>query len=143
LVSGTPDQALVITIPEGLAAPAQAAAIPEEEPEPGIGGDSRAMGIFKWVTLGVAVGGLAAGIPLIAIDGKKTCGAPEGVLCPENYATMAPGVALTVVGGLSAVASTVLFVLHAKKERRRALQATAVSPWLTGQGGGISAAFSF
>jgi hypothetical protein len=63
-------------------------------------------------------------------------------MCPENYATMAPGAALAAAGGAAALTSAVLFILDARRQRREALQA-AVSPWLGPRGGGVSAMVGF
>jgi hypothetical protein len=100
--------------------------------------------VFKWITLGVAVAGLAAGITLIALDGTGTCEAGTGGLCPERYETMAPGVALTAVGGAAAITSGVLFVVDARGgSSSSSAGAAAILPYAGRHGVGIAAQLSF
>ncbi len=100
-------------------------------------GRQGAFGWLRWVSLGVTVAGLAAGIPLIMVDGQKTCDTPDGVLCPEYMDTMAGGAALTAVGGAAAVAAGVFFYLHARDDAP-ARQAS-VTPWVGPGGAGARA----
>ena len=95
--------------------------------------------VFQWVTLGVAVAGLASGITLIALDGKGTCDAPVNGLCPESYRTMAPGIALTVLGGTAAVGSGLLFWWDARESKR----ALSLAPWIGRRQAGLDARWSF
>lgn len=66
--------------------------------------------------LGVAalIAGLAAaagGVALLALNGKGTCTlAPPQEQCPQRYDNLAPGVALTVGGGILAVVGAILVV---------------------------------
>ena len=98
------------------------------------------MGLVKWVALGVAVAGLGAGIPLIAMDGSGTC--DSGGRCPEQYETLAPGVAATAVGGVAAVGAVVLFVLDARG-KKKTKQRAAVTPLLLPGGVGLGAMVRF
>ena len=107
------------------------------EQESGSGSGRGAFGWLRWVSLGVAVAGLAAGIPLIMVDGQKTCDTPEGVLCPEYMDTLAGGAALTAVGGAAAVAAGVFFYLHARAEAPA--EQISVAPWVGPAGVGASA----
>lgn len=95
--------------------------------------------VFKWVSLGVAVAGLASGITLIALDGKGTCDAPEGGLCPESYETIVPGAVLTALGGAAAVGSGVLFWWDARGSR----QEVTLLPWAGPRLAGLGARWSF
>lgn len=71
-----------------------------------------AFGWLKWVSLGVAVAGVAAGATLMFFDGRKVeCGLPDDKLCPETYDTLAGGAALTAVGATAAAAAGVFFYL--------------------------------
>jgi hypothetical protein len=97
--------------------------------------------VFKWITLGVAVAGLAAGITLIALDGTGTCDTATGGLCPERYETMAPGVALTAVGGAAAITSGVLFVIDARGSS--SARSAAILPFAGRRGVGVAAHVSF
>jgi hypothetical protein len=94
--------------------------------------------VFKWITLGLAVGGLAAGVPLIVLDGRGTC---DHDRCPDTYHTMTPGIALAAVGGAAAVTSGILFYLDARRERPGT--AAAIAPQLLPGGGGITASVRF
>jgi len=96
--------------------------------------------VLKWVALGAAVAGLAAGITLLVLHGRGTCGDPG--TCPNRYNTLAAGATLTALGGAAAAASGVLFYLDARRPRaeRRAVQLT---PSLTAGGAGLSAALRF
>jgi hypothetical protein len=80
---------------------------------------------WKWTTLvagAVLVGG---GIALLAVDGHAgdQCWMP-GTLstCKQVLQTQPAGAALVAVGGASLIGATVLFVLDARRERKR--------PWL-------------
>jgi len=71
--------------------------------------------VLRWVTLGLAVAGLASGIPLLVIHGRDTCERQFGE-CPQQHNTLAAGVTLTAVGALSAGASALLFYFHARSQ---------------------------
>lgn len=103
------------------------------------GGSSRWMGVTRWVALGVALAGLGAGIPLMVLDGGGTC--DTSGRCPDVYQTMAPGAALTAVGGAAAVGAVVLFILdaRAKKKTRR----VSFTPVPLSGGAGVGATFRF
>lgn len=94
--------------------------------------------VFKWISLGLAVGGLAAGVTLIVLDGRGTC---DQERCPDTYHTMTPGIALAAVGGAAAVTSGVLFYLDARRERP--VTAAAIAPQLLPGGGGLTASVRF
>lgn len=92
--------------------------------ERGRGGSAGGRGAPRWVRpLGVValVAGLAAaaaGIGLLAIDGRGTCDlVPPAEHCPERYATFGSGLGLTVVGGAFAVAGAVMALLPRAPER--------------------------
>lgn len=71
---------------------------------------------LKWLTLGVAVAGVAAGATLLVLDGRKTCDTPDGMLCPEYMDTLAGGAALTAAGGAAAAAAGALFYLDSRDQ---------------------------
>ncbi|PIE19288.1 MAG: hypothetical protein CSA65_02880 [Proteobacteria bacterium] len=108
------------------------------------GGGFMSARVWRWITLGLGVAMLGAGIPLIAIDGKGSC--PEQT-CPNRYETMAPGVALTAVGGAALATSVVLFIVASggdNPEKNTSLRKGAlITPWLGDGSGGVSATFSF
>ena len=113
---------------------------PDETDEP-----SRLLMVSKWATLALAAGGVAGGVTLLVMDGNKTCDTPDGVRCPQNFATQTPGIALVAAGAALAAASAVLFYLDARQgggddEKPRA---TALAPWASPTAGGLSAAFAF
>ena len=96
--------------------------------------------VFKWVTLGVAVGGLAAGISLIVIDGQPTCDETfPNMECPEVRDTLAAGAVLTALGGAAGLASGYLFYLDARDGGRSA----AVAPTLMPGGVGLTATLRY
>jgi hypothetical protein len=117
LVAGKPGDGIIVA--GGAVASAGPVPAPPAEADTGPGFFSAR--VFKWVTLGVAVAGLAAGITLIVLDGRGTCDAPEGALCRDTYETMTPGIVLTAAGGAAAVGSGVLFWLDARSTSRAAL----------------------
>jgi hypothetical protein len=88
---------------------------------------------FPWrpvaiVSLAVGVAGLAAGIPLLVIDGQPTCGLPNPkTACPEVYNTVGAGATLLTLGVVSLAASVVLFV-YDHKARTRSRPAAMVLP---------------
>jgi hypothetical protein len=91
--------------PPPAAAPAVAAApapplVVEEAPAPA--SNHRAYG---WIGVGVGVAAAAVGGWLISIDGDGDCSGQA--MCPNNYRTMAGGVA-SVAGGALAIAAGVL-----------------------------------
>lgn len=106
-------------------------------------GRNRALPLLKWSALGVAVAGLAAGVTLLALDGRKTCSTPEGVRCPENYDTLVPGAVLTGIGAAAAVAGGVLFYLDHRQQQEEAQRSALVAPWFGPGGGGVSAMVAF
>lgn len=71
--------------------------------------------------VGLGVSGLVVGVPLLAVgatfvayDGKGTCSLPAGVRqCERRANTLAPGIGLTVAGGLLAVGGAVLLIADA------------------------------
>lgn len=67
---------------------------------------------LKWATLALGIAGLAAGITLIALDGRPACDrAPGQTLCPRELDTLYPGAGVTAAGGALAVTSVILFTL--------------------------------
>lgn len=95
---------------------------------------------FKWITLGAAVAGLAAGITLIALDGRGTCDESfPGMECAQVHDTMAAGAVLTALGGAAGVASGYLFFRDARDGRGNA----AVVPTSLPGGLGLAAAWSY
>ena len=112
------------------------------------GGGSRPAAILKWVALGAGVAALAAGIALIAMDGEETCDAGWGpAACPERQATLAPGIALTVTGGLAAGVAGLLFYYDARPKEptdgQGTRSATALVPAALPGGGGLFAVTRF
>jgi len=130
LVSGKPGIGIIVGDGPGGAPPAGA---PDDS-----GGGFFSAKVFKWITLGIAVAGLGAGIALIAIDGRGNCDVAQGGLCPESYQTMTPGIILTVAGGAAAVGSGVLFYLDARGSKK-----VGVLPWLGPRHAGLGAVLSF
>ncbi len=98
-------------------------------------------GLLRWISLGVAVAGIAAGATLLALHGDKTCSTPEGVLCPETYDTLSGGAALTALGAAAAASAGVFFYLHGKNERPTS--AASLAPFGTRGGAGVSAAVTW
>jgi len=102
---------------------------------------------FKWLTLGIAVAGIASGITLIALNGDSTCkSAGEGGtgLCPEKYNTLTPGIVLIGVGGLSAISSAILFYVDSgRSTTRRAPGKATLLPYYPGRGAGLGLAGSW
>ena len=80
---------------------------------------------FPWrplafTSLAIGIVGLAAGIPLIVIDGRPTCDAPDPVhQCKEVYNTLAGGATLAALGGLGLVASIPLFYFDSRDRRQK------------------------
>ena len=105
-------------------------------------GQTSWISVVKWVALGTAVAGLGAGIPLLAMDGEPNCDAGPGDRCPGYYDTLGLGVVSTVVGGVAAVGTVVLFILDARA-RKRNNRAVGFSPLLLHQGAGLSATIRF
>ncbi len=137
LVAGDSSAAgLIVTPTQELAAAAAPSGSPPAAQEPGPGFFSAR--VFKWVTLGLAVGALGAGITLLALDGRGDC---EGNRCPESFHTLTPGAVLTGVGGLAAVGSGVLFYLDARGARRE--RRALVYPLLQPRVAGAAALFRF
>jgi hypothetical protein len=99
--------------------------------------------VWKWVTLGVGVGALGAGITLLALDGKGTC---ETDRCPDAYNTMTPGIIVTAVGGAAAVTSVVLFILDARNPdagNNEKKTSAFLAPQILPGGAGVSALLRF
>jgi PEGA domain len=104
----------------------------------------RPASILKWVALGAGVAALAGGITLIALDGDETCDSGWGpAACPERQATLAPGIALTVTGGLATAISGLLFYYDARPEQPTRGKAVALVPAVFRGGGGLSAVARF
>jgi hypothetical protein len=87
------------------------------------------------VLAGVGVVGLAAGIPLIAIDGDGTnCSGeplPNYAHCADLYSTGAGGWVLTGIGVAALAASGVMFYLHFSSKPKEAparIQSFMISP---------------
>jgi len=136
LVSGKPGSGVIVGGGEGGSVPASGGVAPADR----AGGPGFfSARVFKWVTLGLAVAGLASGITLIALDGTGTCDAPEGGLCPQSYETMVPGAVLTAAGGAAAVGSGLLFWWDARGTRRE----VALLPWAGPRLAGLGARLSF
>ena len=140
LVSGKEDPVVTVSGRPGKKAGAMVTAPPANGPQDDRGAPGSWMGVVKWVALGVAVAGLGAGIPLMALDGQGTC--DGGNRCPDNYETLAPGVAVTAVGGAAVVGAVVLFVLDARNKKRARHQA-GIAPVLLPGGFGLGATVRF
>ena len=94
--------------------------------------------VWKWVTAGGALTGIATGIALIALDGDASC-STAAAECPERYATMAPGIAGVILGVGLGAAGGWMFVDDRKT--RRKISGAALVPI---RGGAIGAVgFSF
>jgi hypothetical protein len=92
------------------------------------------------VAAGVAVVGIAAGAPLVAVSGDPTCDLPDGRLtCPRVYRTAGGGATLLTVGLLAAAASGTSFYLHYRWRAKR----VEVTPVPTPRGGAVSARLEF
>jgi hypothetical protein len=114
----------------------------EQEPpapaEPGSGFFSAR--VFKWVALGVGAAGLASGIALLALHGQETCDRQHDFYrCEEVRDTLAPGVALTVVGALAAGASAYLFY----RDHHNKSTTNSVAPAAVYRGFGINATLRY
>jgi len=119
-------------VPTGAAVPP-----PPDRPAPGPGFPF--VRVFKWVTLGVAVAGLAAGISLIVIDGRPTCDESfPNMECPEVRDTLAAGAVLTALGGAAGLASGYLFYRDARDGR-----SATVAPALMPGGVGLAATLTY
>jgi hypothetical protein len=88
---------------------APVAATPPRAPGPTPSERRSSARVLKWVALGTAVGCLAAGIALLALHGKGSCGDAGEQLCPDSYDTRLPGALLTGAGGLAAAGSGFFF----------------------------------
>lgn len=120
----------------------EAKASPKKKTSSGGGGFMTAR-VWRWITLGLGVAMVGAGIPLIAIDGKGSC--PDQT-CPNRYETMAPGVALTAAGGAALATSVVLFIIAAGNdgpEKESPAKSALIAPWLGDRTAGLSAHFTF
>ena len=91
---------------------APAAGEPRDDGEPRGGGRGGRWGGWRYVTAGLAVGGLATGVVLIAFDGKCSETMPAGQPCPNYYDTAVPGYAALAGGALFAGLSIYLFATH-------------------------------
>lgn len=99
------------------------------------------VGIWKWITLGVGVASAGAGIALIALDGKGSCGTER---CPDSYNTLAPGIILTAVGGAALITSVVLFIVDAKQgSSEKATKSALFAPWAGRRSAGLLATWQF
>lgn len=69
-------------------------------------------GGWRFITAGVAVGGLATGVVLLSLDGKCPETPPAGQQCNNFYNTATPGYAALAGGALFAGLSIYLFATH-------------------------------
>ncbi len=77
--------------------------------------------ILGFSSLGLGIVGLAAGIPLLVIDGRPTCSAADPThQCPDLYNTAAGGAALVAIGVIGLIGAVPLFYLD-YRERNRGL----------------------
>jgi hypothetical protein len=135
------------SVSEVFAPPGEAVAVDVTlEPEPQVtkSGDQGApllsLRTWKWVGVGAAAAGLAAGVPLLILDGQQTCTRDAaGAQCPEVLDTSAVGIGLTCAGAAASIAAAVLFYLDAQSVPRR----VAVLPAGPRRSAGASAAFAF
>jgi hypothetical protein len=110
----------------------------------GATGGGGAVGVLKWVTLGAAVAGIAAGIALVVVDGREGCDRQyDKIACQKLTSTMAPGAALLAVGAAAGVTSGVLFWLDSKTTSGKGVKSTAIAPWVRDHSAGLGAAFSY
>jgi hypothetical protein len=78
----------------------------EIPPPPSAPGAHRTLG---WIGVAAGVVAAGAGVALIAIDGKGTCGTPDPAgHCPNQYTTKPGGIALASAGGLALIAGIVV-----------------------------------
>ncbi|MEO6953729.1 MAG: hypothetical protein ABI321_18145 [Polyangia bacterium] len=74
---------------------------------------------YGFAAIGVAIVGLAVGVPLLVIDGRPTCSTLNpSVNCPRIYHTRAGGAVMTTIGVLGVVAAIPLFVLDDRDHKR-------------------------
>lgn len=98
---------------------------------------------WPWTALGLGIASLAAGIPLIILDGQGTC---EAGVCESTYNTMGLGLGLTIAGGAALVTSAVLFVLRARAKRASEpppRNQAVVMPFVARHSAGVTAQMSF
>lgn len=69
-------------------------------------------GGWRWLTLGLGVGGLIAGGILVALDGRCPSETVEGQPCNDLYATATPGLISLGAGAVFTGISIYLFVTH-------------------------------
>lgn len=115
------------------------------QPEPGVivrdGGSSGgsgsgffSAGVQKWVTLGVGVAAVAAGVTLIALDGSETCNNPPGVKCKALLNTRGAGIGVLAGGAAFGALSTYLFIRDARRKQR---SVRAIGPWIGPRSAGL------
>jgi hypothetical protein len=91
--------------------------------------------ILGFTSLGVGIVGLGAGIPLLVIDGRPTCSAPDPThQCPNLYNTAAGGATLVAIGVLGLIATVPLFYLDYRERH----QAPVTSLRLDASPGGLT-----
>jgi hypothetical protein len=99
---------------------------------------------FPWrpvafASVGVGIVGLAVGIPLLVIDGRPTCDAPNPTTqCKEVYNTVGGGATLTALGALGLAASVPLFYFDYRDRNRPPGSAMLLRGAPTAGGAGFS-----
>ena len=98
--------------------------------------------VWKWITLGLGGVALGTGIGLFVLDGQGTC---SETICPKQYNTFAPALALTLTGGALVAGSAMLFVLDASDSAASTSRSgtTLVVPLLGREFAGLGTSFRF
>jgi hypothetical protein len=85
---------------------------PDGEPDKPRGVSGGRWGGWRFITAGLGVGGLAAGVALVALDGKCPETPPAGQQCNNFYDTATPGYLALAGGAVFAGLSIYLFATH-------------------------------
>ncbi len=124
VAAATPDRREPAKTPSREESPQQtstASPMQEAPPQPTV---VKARRRFPWravgfASLGLGIVGLAVGIPLVVIDGRPTCDAPDpSHTCPEVYNTAGGGAAMLAIGAIGLVASIPLLYLDWRSRSR-------------------------
>ncbi len=92
-----------------------------------------------FASVGVGIIGLAVGIPLLVIDGRPTCDAPNpATQCKEVYNTIGGGGAMVAIGALGLLASIPLFYLDYRDRHRAPGTAMLLRGGPTAGGAGLT-----
>lgn len=131
--------------PQPTASPMQASPNPQPTAPP----PSKERRHIPWRPLGFgAVGlgivGLAVGIPLLVIDGRPTCDAPDPTrACPEVYNTAGGGAAMIALGAIGLIGSVPLFYMDYRDRNRSAISSLFLRGGPLGGGASVTLGGSF